>query len=167
MSRPEPGLPSSDVPDHAGVRLPPPALFLGALVIGIGLKWLAPLGWLDGQPASLRFWLGGGLALAGATLMGVAIRQFRKAGTAIPPWEPTTALVTTGVYSLSRNPIYVAMVMLYFGLALIFAASWALLLLVPSLVALEIAVIRREEAYLERRFGEAYRQYRARVRRWL
>ena len=167
MTNPEPDLPRSEASDHAGVRLPPPALFLGALVVGIGLEWLWPLSWLDGLPASLRYGLGGGLALAGGALMAAALRLFRKAGTAIPPWEPTTALVTTGVYRRSRNPIYLAMVLLYVGLALVFAAAWAFLFLVPVLVTLQIAVIRREEAYLDRRFGEPYRQYHARVRRWL
>ncbi len=167
MTNPEPDRPSPDSSDNPGVRMPPPALFLGALLIGIGLEWLWPLSWLDGVPGSLRYGLGGGLALAGAALLAAALRLFRKAGTAIPPWEPAAALVTTGVYRRSRNPIYLGMVLLYLGLALIFVASWALLLLIPVLVALQIAVIRREEAYLERRFGAAYREYRARVRRWL
>jgi protein-S-isoprenylcysteine O-methyltransferase Ste14 len=153
--------------EHAGVRLPPPLLFLGALVFGIVLEWLWSLGWLDSLPPPLRYWLGGGLFLAGAALLASAIRLFRRAGTAIPPWEPSTTLVTTGVYRLSRNPIYLGMILIYVGIALVFAASWAFLLLVPVLLALEIEVIRREEAYLERRFGEAYRQYRHKVRRWL
>jgi protein-S-isoprenylcysteine O-methyltransferase Ste14 len=156
-----------DAREHAGVRLPPPLLFLGALFLGIVLEWLWPLGWLDSLPPPFRDWLGSGLFLAGAALMAAAIRLFRRARTAIPPWEPTTSLVTTGVYRLSRNPIYLSMVLIYVGIALIFAASWAFLLLVPALIALEIEVIRREEAYLERRFGEAYRQYRSEVRRWL
>ena len=60
-----------------------------------------------------------------------------------------------------------AMILIYVGIAFVFAASWAFLLLLPVLVALQIEVIRREETYLERRFGEAYRQYRQEVRRWL
>jgi protein-S-isoprenylcysteine O-methyltransferase Ste14 len=152
---------------HAGVRLPPPLLFLGALVLGIVLEWLWPLYWLDSLPPPLRYWLGGGLFLAGAALLAAAIRLFRRAGTAIPPWEPSTALVTTGVYGLSRNPIYLGMILIYVGIAFVFAASWAFLLLLPVLIALQIEVIRREETYLERRFGEAYRQYRQEVRRWL
>jgi protein-S-isoprenylcysteine O-methyltransferase Ste14 len=122
---------------------------------------------LDSLPPPLRYWLGGGLFLAGAALLAAAIRLFRRAGTAIPPWEPSTALVTTGVYGLSRNPIYLGMILIYVGIAFVFAASWAFLLLLPVLVALQIEVIRREETYLERRFGEAYRQYRQEVRRWL
>ena len=107
------------------------------------------------------------LTLAGVALMASAMGLFKKAGTAIPPWEPTTALVTTGVYRFSRNPIYLSVVLIYVGLSLLFAWGWALLLLVPVLVILQLAVIRREEAYLERKFGASYLRYRESVRRWL
>jgi protein-S-isoprenylcysteine O-methyltransferase Ste14 len=153
--------------DHAGVRVPPPKLFLSGLALGFLLEWLWPLGWFDTVPAVPRWAAGAVLTGAGVALMASAMSLFKKAGTAIPPWEPTTALVTTGVYRFSRNPIYLSAVMIYVGLAVLFARGWALLLLVPVLVILQMAVIRREEAYLERRFGDPYRQYRARVRRWL
>ncbi len=167
MTDTEPREPDAGKSEHAGVRLPPPALFLGALVIAIALEWLWPLGWLDGLADPLRYGLGGALVLAGAALMISALVGFRRAGTAIAPWEPATALVSTGLYRFSRNPIYLAMAMIYLGLALLFAASWALVALIPTLAALHVWVIRREEAYLERRFGETYRQYRAQVRRWI
>ena len=159
--------PGAGAADHAGVRVPPPLLFLSGLVLGLGLEWLWPLGWLANRPAWLQFGVGGVLVVAGIALLASAMGLFRRAGTAIPPWEPTTALVTTGVYRYSRNPIYLAVVMMYVGLALLFAAAWALVLLIPILIVLHLAVIRLEEAYLERQFGEAYRQYRARVRRWI
>lgn len=152
--------------DHAGVRIAPPKLFLFSLVLGFVLDWLWPLGWLDAQPGWLRFGLGGLFVLAGIGIMAWALGLFREAGTAVPPWEPTTALVTAGAYRYSRNPMYLAVVLLYFGLSLLFAAAWPLMVLVPALIVLHVAVIFREEAYLERRFGDAYRQYRARVRRW-
>jgi protein-S-isoprenylcysteine O-methyltransferase Ste14 len=153
--------------DHAGVSVPPPALFIGSLLLGIFLEWAFPIGVLSQLSAGARFGIGGGLIVAGVAMMASAMRLFRRAGTAIPPWEPTTALVTTGPYRFSRNPIYLSVVTLYVGIALLFAASWALVLLVPALVILHYFVIRREEAYLDRRFGETYRQYRARVRRWI
>jgi protein-S-isoprenylcysteine O-methyltransferase Ste14 len=162
-----PERPGPQEQDHAGVRIPPPTLFLSSLVLGFLLEWLWPLGWFEGLAALARFGLGGLLAIAGVALMASAMGLFKKAGTAIPPWEPTTALVTTGVYRFSRNPIYLSVVLIYVGLALLFASGWALLLLAPTLIILQVAVIRREEAYLERRFGDAYRQYRTRVRRWI
>ncbi|HXV22881.1 MAG TPA: isoprenylcysteine carboxylmethyltransferase family protein [Alphaproteobacteria bacterium] len=167
MTDTEPQRPDVGKDNHAGVRLPPPALFLGALIIGIVLEWLWPLGWFEGLGDPLHYGLGGVLVVAGVVLLISAMIEFRRAGTAIPPWEPATALVTTGAYRFSRNPIYLAMTAICLGLALLFAASWALVLLIPTLAALHVWVIRREEAYLDRRFGEAYRQYRTRVRRWV
>ena len=152
--------------DHAGVRIAPPKLFMFSLVLGFVLEWLWPLGWLDAQPAWLRFGLGGLLGIAGIGIMASALGVFRRAGTAVPPWEPSTALVTDGAYRYTRNPMYLAVVLLYVGLSLLFVAVWPLIVLVPALIVLHVAVILREEAYLERRFGDAYRQYRARVRRW-
>lgn len=150
-----------------GSGIPPPALFLGTLALGIALEWLWPLVWLAGLSPALRHGIGGALVLAGAGLMVASLRLFRRAGTAIPPWEPSSALVTSDVYRFSRNPIYLSLTAIYLGLAIGFGASWALLLLIPTLILLQVAVIRREEAYLERRFGAAYRHYSARVRRWI
>jgi protein-S-isoprenylcysteine O-methyltransferase Ste14 len=167
MDNATPPTPNSSDNDHAGVRIPPPILFLSALAAGLVLEWLWPLGWFDVWPPLARYGIGALLAAAGVGLMASAMGLFRRAGTAIPPWEPTTALVTGGIYRFSRNPIYVSVVILYLGLALLFGASWSLVLLIPAVAVLQVAVIRHEEAYLERRFGEAYRAYRARVRRWI
>lgn len=153
--------------DHAGVRVPPPALFIGSLLLGIFLEWAWPIGMLSQLSAGARFGLGAALIVAGVAMMAWAMGLFHRAGTAIPPWEPTTALVTTGPYRFSRNPIYLSVVLLYVGITLLFAACWSLVLLVPALIILHYAVILREEAYLDRRFGETYRQYRASVRRWI
>ena len=76
-------------------------------------------------------------------------------------------LVDTGPFALVRNPLYVGVSVALCGIALIFALDWLLLLIVPSCVILHFAVVRREELYLERKFGEAYRRYKARVPRYL
>jgi protein-S-isoprenylcysteine O-methyltransferase Ste14 len=81
--------------------------------------------------------------------------------------KPTTALVTEGPFRYSRNPIYVALTLLYVGVALLINALWILLLVVPAVLVLRYGVIAREEAYLTRKFGDAYRQYTTQVRRWL
>ncbi len=90
-----------------------------------------------------------------------------RAGTNVNPREPTTALVVSGPFRFSRNPLYVALTLMYAGLAVVANAFWVLVLLVPVLLVLHSGVVRREERYLEAKFGEAYRQYRARVRRYL
>jgi protein-S-isoprenylcysteine O-methyltransferase Ste14 len=150
--------------DHAGVVGPPPLLYGAALVIGAGLEWFWPtaigFGWLP-------LWLGVILVLAGfaiALFGGVALR---RAGTNIPPHLPTTQLVTDGPYRYSRNPLYLALTLIYVGVGLIADDLWILVLLVPLLLLMHWGVIVREERYLEEKFGETYRQYKARVRRWL
>jgi len=91
----------------------------------------------------------------------------RAAGTNVDPLLPTTAIVTAGPYRFSRNPIYVGLTLLYLGLALTFNTWWAVIVLVPILAVMHVGVVRREERYLEQKFGEPYRQFCSRVRRYL
>jgi protein-S-isoprenylcysteine O-methyltransferase Ste14 len=91
----------------------------------------------------------------------------RRAGTNIRPDQPTLALVTDGAFRFSRNPLYLAAAGLYVGVALLVHALWPLVLLIPMLAVLQWGVVAREERYLEAKFGDAYRAYKARVRRWL
>ncbi len=102
-----------------------------------------------------------------AAVLAAALGRLRRAGTAVEPWRPSTALVTDGVYRLTRNPIYLAMGLLYLGLALALDSVVALVLLPPLLALVQVAVVSREERYLEGKFGDDYRRYRASVRRWL
>jgi protein-S-isoprenylcysteine O-methyltransferase Ste14 len=92
---------------------------------------------------------------------------FRKYQTGIAPWDPATALVTEGPYRRTRNPMYLGMAALYGGIALGFGLLWALALLPVVILLIDRVVIRREEAYLETKYGDAYRDYRNRVRRWI
>jgi protein-S-isoprenylcysteine O-methyltransferase Ste14 len=101
------------------------------------------------------------------SLAFTAFRALSRAHTPVDPLKPTTALVTEGPFRYSRNPIYLALTLLYLGVALLINALWILLLVVPVLVVICYGVIAREEAYLARKFGDAYRQYTAQVRRWL
>lgn len=155
--------PTGDTP---GVIAPPPLLFLGVLLIGAALDF-GLLRVSTGLPGSLRLGAGAVLAAAAGALVAGALRRFRRAGTAVEPWRPSTALVTDGVYRFTRNPIYLAMALLYLGLALAMDGVVALLLLPPLLALVQVGVIAREERYLEGKFGEDYRRYVASVRRWL
>ncbi|NQV80212.1 MAG: isoprenylcysteine carboxylmethyltransferase family protein, partial [Alphaproteobacteria bacterium] len=93
--------------------------------------------------------------------------RFRRAGTAVQPYKPSTTVVTDGVYRFSRNPIYLGLTAFYLGLAFAVNSGWAILLLPLVLVVMHYGVIAREERYLEGKFGAAYRDYKNRVRRWL
>ncbi len=117
--------------------------------------------------SNARYWLGGILLAAGIFLAMWGRRVMERAGTNVNPTLPSTALVATGPFLFSRNPLYVALTLMYVGLALLANALWVLVLIVPVLVVLHYGVVRREERYLETKFGDAYREYRSRVRRYL
>jgi protein-S-isoprenylcysteine O-methyltransferase Ste14 len=153
--------------DHANVAIKPPFLFAGALILGSLLTWLVPLG--PGLASANRVALaaGLGLALVGLALTALSVRAFARAGTSVVPTTPSAALVTSGPYAITRNPIYIGFVLVYFGLTILLTSVWLLLLLIPVLLILQRGVVEREEAYLERSFGEPYRKYKARVPRWL
>ena len=91
----------------------------------------------------------------------------RAAGTNVRPSLPATAIVTTGPFRFSRNPLYCSLTLLYLGLTAIFNTWWGLIVLVPLLLVMHFGVVLREERYLERKFGDTYRQYRMSVRRYL
>lgn len=150
--------------DSAGVRVPPPLYFVAGLLLG----WLLNL-WF---PARLWSRTAGGsiaavLFLAAAVLAISAILSFHRARTTVLPDRPSSSLVFAGPYRFTRNPMYISMSLVYAGIALVLQSLWALLLLVVVLWAIQVFVIRREEAYLERTFGAPYARYKASVRRWI
>ena len=107
------------------------------------------------------------MLLAAGTLFAFSLREFSQAGTSVQSVRPTTRIVSTGPYRFSRNPIYLAFTMLHLGVAVWVNSGWLLGTLVVSLAVMSFGVIAREERYLERRFGDAYTNYKAAVRRWL
>jgi protein-S-isoprenylcysteine O-methyltransferase Ste14 len=160
-----PGHPTNDA-GTAGVIARPPLLFLIALLLGFGVDRLLPLPFP--VPASyLLHGIAGSLIVIGALLAAAGIRNFVRSGTPVPTNQPTRALVTTGIHRWSRNPIYLGMFLIYVGIGLAAQNAWILILTLPLIPTIRYGVIAREEAYLESRFGDSYRDYKARVRRWL
>lgn len=152
--------------DIPGVIAPPPLIFLGFLGLGWGLgQWIGEPGLGLTDPVRR------GLAVAGLVIgLGVeawAVGLFRRARTAVQPWKPSTALVTTGVYGFTRNPIYLGFVITYLGLAIGLDSPLAVILLIPCALVVDRFVIQREERYLQARFGADFDRYRRKVRRWL
>jgi len=152
--------------DTAGVWVPPPVIFVGAFALGVMLDKLSPLGW-PWLPHRLAAVTAIGLAAFSAAIICWQVATFRQAGTPVAPRLPTMALVTTGPYRFSRNPDYGAQALLYLALTLALGRWWSTLTLIPAMLAIRHGVISREERYLERRFGEQYRAYKRRVRRWI
>ena len=155
-----------DRADTPNVIVLPPLIFLGSLALAALLEATLPFALLPLAPA-FGYGLGALLVVAGLILVLLGASRLRAAGTNIPPTLPATALVVTGPYRWSRNPLYLAMVLIYVGLAIAALSLWALLLATPLVLILNYGVIIREEAYLERKFGADYRAYRARVHRWI
>jgi len=151
----------------AGVITRPPLLYLACLILGLVLDHVLPLPLTLPQTALVRWTAGGGLIVLGAALLAAGVRNFSRAATPVPSNQPVRALVTTGIHGWSRNPIYVSMFLLYAGIGVAARSPWVLILMLPLAITLRYGVVAREEAYLERRFGDAYRDYKARVRRWL
>jgi protein-S-isoprenylcysteine O-methyltransferase Ste14 len=112
-------------------------------------------------------WLGGTVLVVALALFAWAIATITRAGSNVPTNRPTISIVDTGPYRFTRNPIYLGMMLGLVGLAIAFDSAWPLVTLVPFALVIRYGVVAREEAYLERMFGEVYRRYRARVRRWL
>jgi protein-S-isoprenylcysteine O-methyltransferase Ste14 len=153
--------------ETAGVIARPPRLFFGALLLGVVLDRLLPSPFSVPRTGLLHWILPVSLILLGLAFAAAGIRNFSRASTPVPTREPTRALVTTGIHRWTRNPIYLGMFLLYAGIALAVHSSWALVLTAPLALTIRHGVVAREETYLERRFGDAYRDYRTRVRRWL
>lgn len=154
----------TSVTDNPGVRVPPPLLYAAAVIGGwlLDRRWPLPVG--GGVSRVVLGWV---LVAAWALVAGSAIGLFWRKHTSMIPIRPANALVTTGPYTFTRNPMYVAFAFLIVAFALFLNTWWPVLLLVPTLLAVQRFVIVREEGYLRRRFGAEYDEYARRVRRWL
>lgn len=150
--------------DNPGVAVFPPLLFLVALILMLALRYVWPLA-IGGRPPTMVL----GIVLAALAIAVIAWGRMtmQRGGTNIDPTKPTLAIVTGGPFGFSRNPLYVGLMGLLLGIGLIFDTWWGVLALVPVFLILHSGVVLREEAYLERKFGEPYRAYKASVRRYL
>ena len=152
--------------DTAGVIAPPPVLYGAALIVAESAHALHPFR-IAAPPAGVVRLAGVTLLACGLLLSVAVMRVFGRAGTPVPPYRPTTRLVIVGPYRYSRNPDYVGQTLMYVGIALVTNSWWPLLLLPVVLLLVQHGVVRREERYLERKFGQQYRDYASTVRRWL
>ena len=152
------------VPDHADVAFHPPFLLAGSLLLGLLARWIVPFSFL---PRDLAAPLGPVVTVAAFGLFVWAALTMRAGHASIPTSEPTDAIVVSGPYRFSRNPIYLAMLVLHVGVGVWTDSGWFFVLAWVSALLLRWGVISREERYLESKFGADYLDYTARVRRWL
>lgn len=144
----------------------PPILLAGGVVAAIGLNYLAPLPWPGLDDAAARS-IGIGAGLAGLGLLVWAILTLRKSGTTVLPDVGATHLVTSGPYWRFRNPIYLADTMMLLGVAELTKNVWLVIAAAAFAVLVTWLAILPEERHLQRRFGQAYLDYKARSRRWI
>ena len=150
--------------DNPGVVAPPPLIYLGGFLVALVCRWFWPIP-IDG--ASRGLWPGLMMIALG---VGIAIwgrRTMVAAGTNVNPSRPAMTIVSSGPFRFSRNPLYLSLTTIYMGLTLAVNTWWGVVVLIPLLLVMHLGVVLREERYLEQRFGEQYRQYRSRVRRYL
>jgi len=155
-------------PDERGadVRFPPPFVFLAALLLGIALFYLAvplhlPIGGVVAIAIGLAF------VAAGLALMIAARNHFARTGQNPRPWTPSPELVFAGPYRFTRNPMYVGMTLIQLGLGVAFGNLWVVLLAPAALLVVHVIAVLPEERYLAAKFGEPYREFCARVRRYI
>jgi protein-S-isoprenylcysteine O-methyltransferase Ste14 len=160
--------PAADSQDAAAVRVFPPGVPLATILLGIGLHQLWPLGLGFEIAAPARYWIGGAIAVGAAALLGFwSVMLFRRSGQSENPWKPTPRIVDRGPFRFTRNPMYLQMLLVCIGVAVMLQNGWILVLTPVCAWVLQRFAIEAEEAYLERKFGDAYLAYKRRVRRWI
>ena len=153
-------------PDRPAIIFPPPLLFIAFLGIGLLLAYILPVR-LFSWPLLPRILIGGILFLISGSLALAGFKVLIKNKTPFDPAKPTVKLVREGPFRISRNPMYLALIILLFGIAALTGFIWLFLAAAALFFTLHFGVVRPEEKYLSRKFGDDYENYRLQVRRWL
>jgi protein-S-isoprenylcysteine O-methyltransferase Ste14 len=155
-----------ETPDRPAIIFPPPLIFIAFLGMGFLLEYIYSLR-LYSWPLMPPIIIGGILILASGLLALGAFRVLIKNRTPFNPAKPTVKLVREGPFRICRNPMYLALLILFFGVATLTGSVWLFLAIPVLFLTLDIGVVRPEEKYLARKFGDDYQDYRLKVRRWL
>lgn len=155
---------SETTDDNPGVVIFPPLLFALCLVGGLIAHVTCP------YRLGMSPWLRGAFGVLAVGAVGVALwgkRTMEAAGTNVNPGMPAVAIVDSGPFAFTRNPLYLSLIALYMAIGLALASPAFLVLVIPLIFVLQFGVVLREERYLDAKFGDVYRDYKARVRRWI
>ena len=156
----------NDKSEHAPVIAPPPLLMLLCILAGFGARHFKPAP-LFSENQSFRKSLAIALFVLAFVIFAAAIVQFVRKKTHPSPYQPSAALIIAGIYRITRNPIYIAFLLIVVGFAIAANSAWFLLSAIILFLLLHFGVVKREERYLTSKFGSTYHDYCRRVRRWL
>ena len=157
-------MPTSPPEDNAGVVAPAPVIYGAAFAIGLAAEFTLPTVPL---PRAVVLWLGVVIVVLSIPIVVSAFKALARARTAFDARKPTSTIVSDGAFQYSRNPTYLSLTLLYVGLSFVLGWPWVLFMVVPAVALTQWGVVVREERYLEAKFGEEYRRYKAKVRQWL
>ena len=152
--------------DHPAVYIPPPLIYVAFFFFSLLLQKLYPLDgkWLKLTAATITGWI---LIALCFLLCAPALWRFKVSKNTLMPIKPANSLQTTSIYSFSRNPMYLSLLLLYCGIAILKGNCWTLVLIPLLVMVIQIYVIRKEENYLQKAFGDEYTTYKKKVRRWM
>ncbi len=158
--------PENGPTDAAAVRIPPPLTGIVGVAAGVALHAAWPLE-VNGLSTPVRIALGVAIGLAGTWTLWLSYTHFQRTGQDPKPWKPTPELVCQGIYRRTRNPMYLSLALIAIGIGVTSGVWWIAITTLPVLVTIHFTAVLPEEAYLERKFGDAYRHYKTSVRRWI
>lgn len=150
--------------DNAGILMHPPIYYIGAMVIGFTLDYVhvLPIGYKNiTGPASIVVFL------VGLFIMVMGFKKFTQHKQSPSVHASAGQVFTSGIYSFTRNPLYLGLLMMVFSVGLFFDKAWLLIVCAPLVILMTILVIKKEEAYLTQKFGAQYLDYKQKVRRWI
>ncbi len=150
--------------DNAGVKIPPPLVYLTMMILGWGINKIYPMP--IGVSGGLKY-IGLGAVILSIISVIYMVFIFKKEKTHIEPWSTTHKIIDDGLYAFSRNSIYVLVSGIPIGLGLFTNNYWMLLSFIPAINIVYHTAVKKEECYLEQKFGKEYLDYKARVRRWV
>jgi protein-S-isoprenylcysteine O-methyltransferase Ste14 len=164
MRSPEESRMTSPYDDHPHVIAPPPLIVLIFIAAGTAAGLIYPLRFIEGNA---RYLTGAALVVLSVIITSAAFFRMKRAGTNVDVRKPVTMIVTGGIYSRTRNPMYVSLVIFLAAVAILLNNLWIMILIPLFIAVMRRGVIEREERYLEEKFGAQYSEYKSRVRRWL
>ncbi len=152
--------------NHPAIYIPPPLIYVATFCAALLIQKLVPLNKHFFNTTTAKV-IGLAVILMGLFFNFPALRQFFITKNTIVTIKPANSLQTTGIYALSRNPMYISLLLFYTGISFIIGNGWNFILLPVLFMVVQEYIIKREESYLERRFGQQYLDYKFKVKRWL